>query len=135
MDTNTNTDQNTTPVERVATEQAGEAKTEDTNTQIPTVEQNPVMAALSYIGPLVLIPFLTSRDNAFVLFHIKQGLVLFLAFLLVHVASKFLWFFFPIFWLLNFALFILSIVGIINSLQKKEKELPVIGKFASHIKI
>jgi len=94
-----------------------------------------VMAALSYIGPLVIIPFLTNRENPFVLFHIKQGLVLFALIVVISMSSGFLWFLFPIFMLINLGLFILAIIGVINALQRKEVELPIIGKFSSHIKL
>ena len=94
-----------------------------------------IMAALSYFGPLVIIPFLTHRENPFVLFHIKQGLVLLALALIVHVSTFFLFFLLPFIMLINIGLFILSIIGIINSLQLKEKEIPIVGKFASHIKL
>lgn len=94
-----------------------------------------VMAALSYIGPLVLIPFLTKREDSFVMFHIKQGLVLLILGLLIHVACVVLFFLIPIFMLLGVGLFILAIVGVLNALRHKEAELPLIGKYAEKIKI
>jgi uncharacterized membrane protein len=38
----------------------------------------------------------------------------------------------PIIWIF---LFVLSIIGIINALGGKTKEIPVLGKYASEIKI
>lgn len=35
-----------------------------------------IMAALSYMGVLVFVPLVMSRDDEFVYFHAKQGLVL-----------------------------------------------------------
>lgn len=94
-----------------------------------------IMAALSYVGPLVIIPFLTHRENPYVLFHIKQGLVLLAIALVLHVSTFILFFLLPFIMLINLGLFILSIIGIINALQHKEKDVPITGKFASHIKL
>jgi uncharacterized membrane protein len=37
--------------------------------------------------------------------------------------------------IVQLALLILSIVGIVNVVQKKEKELPFVGSFAKHVNI
>ena len=96
-----------------------------------------ILAALSYLGPLIVIPYLIAKDNPFVKFHIKQGLVVFLITAIMWVIFNF----FRIYWLhqiieiLEFGVLILIIIGIIYSLQKKEQELPLIGKFGQQIKI
>lgn len=87
------------------------------------------IAVLSYIGILFLIPLLTSKDDPFVKFHVKQGLVLFIAEMATALVA---WI--PIIgWLLGFACMvlwlILSIMGIVNVVNKKETPLPLIGKF------
>lgn len=108
----------------------------ETATEEKLIEgEKPLMAALSYFGPLVIIPFLVEKDNLFVKFHIKQGLVLFIAYLIVHTAGYIMFFLFPLLMLLNLGLFILSIIGVINVLNKKEQELPLVGKYANQINI
>lgn len=97
--------------------------------------EQPVMATLSYLGPLVIIPFLTHRDNPFVLFHIKQGLVLFILLLILQFIQFILVFLLPLMIPLYVGLLVLGMVGILNALRRKEVELPIIGKFASHIKL
>jgi uncharacterized membrane protein len=98
--------------------------------------QNSLIAAASYLGPLVVIPFLTNKEDSFTKFHIKQGLVLFAAYLILWVLSGFMiYMFWPIIQIVNLGLFILSLIGIVNTLQHKEKELPLIGQFASKINI
>jgi uncharacterized membrane protein len=97
--------------------------------------QNSLIAAASYLGPLVVIPFLTKKDDPFTRFHIKQGLVLFIAYLILWVFSGFLYFMWPVMQIIHLGLFILSLVGIVNALQHKEKELPVVGQFGSKINI
>jgi uncharacterized membrane protein len=98
-------------------------------------DDNKLFAILSYIGILCLIPLLMKKDDSFVFFHAKQGLILFIA----EVITSFIamvpvlgWVIAPILWIF---LFILSIIGIINVLAGKTKEIPVLGKYASEIKI
>ena len=100
-----------------------------------TFDELSVMAALSYLGPLVIIPFLTHKENSFVIFHIKQGLVLVILSILIYVAGGLLFFLWPLIGIINLGLLCLSIIGIIRALQKEEKELPIVGKYAYHIKL
>lgn len=97
--------------------------------------QKSLIAAASYLGPLVVIPFLTNKEDPFTKFHIKQGLVLFAAYLLLWVLSGFMFVMWQVMQLINLGLFILSLIGIVNTLQRKEKELPLVGQFGSKINI
>jgi len=97
------------------------------------------MAAISYLGLLVLIPLLVKKDDSYVKFHVQQGLVL----LIADVIWGFAWIILALIpvlgWLLAVAgwiiLFVLMIMGIINAVNGQEKELPIIGKFAKNFKI
>lgn len=95
-------------------------------------QNNTLMAILSYFGILVLIPLLTdAKNDPFVKFHIKQGLVL----LIAYVIGGFV-FWIPILgWLLGLLLFILFLMGIINAAGGKQTPLPVLGQFAEKINI
>ena len=98
-------------------------------------EKSSVMAIISYIGALCLIPILMKQKDEFANFHAKQGFVLFIAEVATWIVFKillFLWFLGNIFWLIWL---VLSIIGIINVLNKKKKEIPLLGKFAEKIKI
>lgn len=92
------------------------------------------MALLAYLWILVLIPLLLKKDSEFCRFHVKQGLVLFLASLGVMILGMV-----PILgWLIILpfgwlAITILSVLGIINVLQGKRWEMPYIGKYAEKI--
>ena len=93
-----------------------------------------LIAILSYFGILFLIPMLVVKDNPFVKFHAKQGLVLFIAEIVTVMIA---WI--PILgWIAGFVLWIiwlvLGIIGIINVLGGKQTPLPMIGKFASKFK-
>ena len=94
--------------------------------------KNIAMAIVAYI--IFFIPLLTeSKKDPFVKFHVKQGLVLFIASIVVgiiHSALFYAWMFMWIGQLLNLAVFILFIIGIINAANGKEEKLPIIGQFA-----
>jgi len=103
------------------------------------IEKNKGMAVLSYFGLLVLIPLLAVKDSRFARFHANQGLVLFLCEVgLVIVLSILqaillaiswrLGFLVTILWLLMIPLAVVAIIGILNAINGKAKELPVIGK-------
>ena len=91
---------------------------------------------LAYIGPLFLVGLLSDKDNPKVMFHVNQGLTLFLASIAVSIVS----------WLLGVlplgslipslvslagwvGYVVLAIMGILNANNGVEKELPVIGQF------
>jgi uncharacterized membrane protein len=101
-------------------------------------ENNVLMGVLCYLGILVLIPLLTDAKNeAFVKFHIKQGIVL----LITGVVAGFVAGIIPVIgWfllapLVSLATLILMIMGIINVVNGKEVELPVIGKYGEKINV
>ncbi len=90
------------------------------------------MAVLAYIGPLVIVSYLMAKGDSFVKFHIKQGLLLFIIEVALWFFSFILWILFPIIFIINIAILVLVIIGIINAVEKKEKELPLIGKWAKN---
>jgi uncharacterized membrane protein len=77
-----------------------------------------------------------SKDDAFVKFHIRQGLVLVIIEILVwFVGGMFLWNLWPVLQLINLATLILAIIGIVNVINHKEAELPIVGSWAHAFKI
>ncbi len=121
--------------------------TADTTAQFDPkdIEQNKVMALLSYLGILVLIPIFAAKESKFARFHAGQGLNLLIALVawaIVHrVAMAILGaILLPDAWrvysllgtilsLIYIVFTVLAIIGIINALNGKAKELPVIGKY------
>ncbi len=107
----------------------------------PTVQQssapqkNTLMSVLSYIGPLVIVSYVVSKDDPFVKFHIKQGLVLLAIEAAVWVAGMVMWQLYPILSIVNLGTLILSIIGIVNVVQGQQKELPLVGSFADRVNI
>jgi len=100
------------------------------------VESGKVCAILSYllVGIIWYFADENMKKNNFVKFHVKQGLVLIIISIAGSIVLSMLffigWFIFPI-WQL--AILILAILGIINAVNGKEKELPNIGQFAKHL--
>ncbi|MCZ2845951.1 MAG: hypothetical protein O2U61_05570 [Candidatus Bathyarchaeota archaeon] len=87
--------------------------------------KNTGMAIVAYI--LFFVPLLTdARKDPFVKYHVRQGLVLFIA---GFISGFFAWIPF-IGWLLGIFIFIIWIIGITNAANGQEKPLPVIGQFA-----
>ena len=91
------------------------------------IEKNKVMGLLAYI--LFFIPLLAAKDSPFARYHANQGLVLFLAAILssvILIIPILGWIIAPI---LSIVITVLAVIGIINALNGKAKELPIIGKF------
>lgn len=110
-----------------------------TPTSEPTVtaDNTQLMSILAYVSVLILIPFLVAKDNQTVHYHIRQGVVLVVIEIALWIISEILWipFLYPLFGLVHFGLLILSIIGIVNVLQKKQVELPLVGQYAKHFNI
>ncbi len=93
------------------------------------------IAILSYLGILFLVPLLAAKDDNFAQFHAKQGLVLFLAWVVfsfinvIPLLGQLIFVFGSLFF------FVLSIIGIINVLSGKKKEIPLIGQYADKFKV
>jgi uncharacterized membrane protein len=99
------------------------------------VIEGKVWAILAYIGILCLLPLLLKKDNKFVLFHSKQGLVLFIgeaaAFLvnLIPVLGQ------VIFIIVTLVAGIFSLVGIIKVLMGEYWKAPYVSDIAEKINI
>lgn len=94
------------------------------------VVEGKVFAILSYLSILCIIPLIFKKENAFVLSHGKQGLVLFVGEVAVFILSIV----FP--WLLKLGIFvfgIFSFIGIIAVLAGRYIKLPVVAGIADKI--
>lgn len=96
---------------------------------------NTLMGILSYLGILVIIPYLMAKNNPFVKFHIKQGVVLVVIEIVLWVVSSMFWGLWFIINIVQLATLVLSIIGIINVVQNKEKELPLVGSLSKYVTI
>ena len=96
--------------------------------------KNTGMAVVAYI--IFFIPLLTdAKNDPFVKYHVKQGLVLFICSVIVWFVARVIpvlgWAIAP---LLNLAILVLAIIGIINAVNGAEKPLPLIGQFSDNFK-
>ncbi len=99
------------------------------------LNETTILASLSYLGPLVVIPYLIKKENPFVMFHIKQGLLLLIPYLVLWLVGGMMYSLMGVFDIIKLILVVFSVIGVVNATQSKEKELPLIGKFASKINI
>jgi uncharacterized membrane protein len=103
----------------------------------PSTDHTLLFGILAYLSILVVIPLLVAKDDQFVQFHVRQGLVLCVAWVGMWAVSVVMpglvtLLFAPISALLTVGLIVLSIIGIINVVKRQEKPLPLVGKFAKH---
>lgn len=99
-------------------------------------ENEKACAILSYlfIGIIWYLLDEKLKNNTLVKFHVKQSLVLIIFSIIINIVGTMLpvigWFI--ILPLGSLLVFILAILGIINALNGKEKELPFVGSYAKH---
>ncbi len=100
-------------------------------------KQNTLMGVLAYI--LFFIPMITgdAKKDEFVKYHVKQGFALFVVEVAVYVIGWVMpyYFWWQISWIVNLALFVLFVLGIVNVVNGKKAPLPVIGILGSWLKI
>jgi len=112
--------------------------TTNPNPQSAGTNKNTGMAIVAYI--IFFIPLLTNAKNdSFVKFHVKQGLLIFIASIILWVFQMALpWrILFMISWvfsLMSLGLLVLMVIGIVNAANGKEEKLPLIGQFADKFK-
>jgi uncharacterized membrane protein len=111
------------------------------------IEQNKVMAILAYLGILVLVPIFAAKESPFARYHANQGLILCIAMIawaivdgiLTAILRAVLWSGLGL-WsiyslcgtilnLVYIVFTVLAVIGILNAVNGKAKELPFIGKF------
>lgn len=93
------------------------------------IEENKIFAVLSYLGFLVLVPLLAKKDSKFAKFHAKQGLILMIGWVISWLLS-----FVFIGFILDVAMVVFSIWGIVNAATGKYVKLPLFGNLADKFK-
>src|SRR4030043_1180257 len=91
--------------------------------------ENKLMGVLAYLGILVLIPLLMKKDSSFVQFHAKQGLVLFIAEVILWWIPFVGWFF------LGPIVSILALIGLVMAAMGRQWKIPVISSIAEKINL
>lgn len=102
------------------------------------IDEGKGMGILSYLGFLALIPYLSEKNNKYIIYHAKQGMNLFIIDIILGVATSIisailtwrLWIITNIITsLVGLFVTVLSIIGIVNVCNGKAKELPIVNKF------
>ena len=91
------------------------------------MENNKLLAAISYIWILFLVPLFVAKDDAFARFHANQGLLLFLVSIVLGIIAIIPFVGAIISAIGGVVTFIFMILGIINALKGEMKPLPFIG--------
>lgn len=114
---------------------AGQLDTKD-------IEENKLLAAISYIGIISVIVYFAKKDSAFAQFHAKQGMALFGIWVILFMAGFVIGLIPWIGWLIglaiffiNMGVFITALIGLIQAVSGKYWKLPVIGDAVEKMKI
>lgn len=121
------------------------AETRQLNITPEEIESGKTMGILAYI--FFIIPLLASRDNKFAMYHTEQAIILWIAFIVIYIAL----------WIVTFiigqisssiacvvsvlgilpwiAYIVLWIMGLMNAIGGKVKELPVIGQYGAKLNL
>lgn len=95
------------------------------------IQANKGLCILSYLWLLFLVPMLVNKNSPFTKFHVNQGIVLFIFFIIVSFISRIVFWIPLIGWIVGSAIWIcqmiLVIMGIVNAAQGQAKRLPIIG--------
>ena len=95
------------------------------------IENNKILSLFAYLGILFLIPLLAAKDSKYARFHANQGIVLFVVDLALGIVGGIIGLI-PILGALVVAacgivILVLAIIGIVNAVTGKAKQLPIIG--------
>ncbi len=93
------------------------------------IQENKGLAMLSYLALLFVVPLLVKPESKFVKFHVKQGIVLTIGW----VVGGILYPFMGLGFLVHIAIIVFSIMGIMNVSEGKMKNLPIIGDLAKKL--
>jgi uncharacterized membrane protein len=89
------------------------------------IQENKLMAALSYLGILVFIPLFLAKKSAFAQEHAKQGVIL----LAIHILGMFLFWIPVLGQILWIIVVIANIVALVKCLMGEFWEIPVLGQY------
>lgn len=96
------------------------------------ISDEKLMAALSYIGVLVLIPLFTRKSDPYVHFHAKQGLVIFIGEVVAIIAGQWIT---VVGNLLFVLLLVASVIGLVQALQGRRFKIPGIAAIADKFSV
>ena len=99
------------------------------------IRDNRLVAAVSYIFLLCLLPLFGKKQSKFAQFHAKQGLILVIAWFVVWVVGIIPGIGWVVLVLGTISLLVLSLMGITNALAGKYWKMPFLGQYAEKINL
>ena len=104
----------------------------DTLDDITNLDERRLYAAMAYLMILVVVPWLVRREDPFVNWHIRQGLLAFAGMIIASVLA--------VWWanvggLLFLLLLIGNVVALVMALQGRKWRIPLLGQLAGKIRI
>lgn len=97
------------------------------NEKLKTTNESYLMGALSYFPPVSVIMLILKKNDSFIMFHAKQGIIVMLGMVSAII---------PFFgWLISFAMFLAGVAGFIKALQGERYKLPVIYQLSEKLPI
>lgn len=97
------------------------------------IKEGRIWAAISYVGPLCIFPFIFRRENNFALYHARHGLVIFVLEIAVFILSVVpgVGMFLKVVGSVLFS--ILIFMGVLQALLGNYVEFPIISEMAQKI--
>ena len=97
--------------------------TDTVKNTVQSADVSKLMAGMSYVSALFLIPMLFAKEDSFAGYHAKQGMKLFIAGLIGRIAGSLL----GLGWAVSLAQIYLAYLGIQNVIKGQRKPLPYVG--------
>ncbi len=94
------------------------------------IEENKILAALSYLGILFLIPLLAKKESPFAQAHAKQGLIV----CIIEVVGWVIFWIPFVGWILAVVVYAVALVALIQALMGKYWRIPGIANLAEKMK-
>ncbi|MEX2054675.1 MAG: hypothetical protein WD972_00695 [Candidatus Andersenbacteria bacterium] len=100
--------------------------------ELTGIDDDKLFAVLSYLLILVVVPLFVKRNDPFIQFHAKQGLVILIGFILSLIAAQWL----PsVGSLLFIVLLIVDMIALVQALLGRRWKIPLIGELAQKFNI
>ncbi|MBF0110522.1 MAG: hypothetical protein HQL76_15245 [Magnetococcales bacterium] len=104
-----------------------------TTVQIPSGIGAKMLAGMSYLGILSLVPLVVNREDSYVRFHARQGIILWMWEVLAIYSLAIPGLGRPFFSISGLLCFLFSVFGLASVIMGRAWKLPLIGNWAESI--
>ena len=92
----------------------------------PSASERNLLGAVSYLWILSIVMYVLKKDDEFVLFHAKQGIVIFIMSIIGFIPV--------VGWPFGLLAFVLVVIGFVKAYQGEKYKFPIISDIAAQIK-